>query len=53
MSNRPWSEIVGLRNRLIPGYAFVAMDVLQTIADTDLPALVRLLTAELDLRDAR
>ena len=49
----PWTEIVSLRNRLIHGYDSVDLDVLWTIVDTDLPALVRTLSAETDLHDAR
>lgn len=49
----PWTEIVSLRNRLIHGYDSVDLDVLWTIVDTDLPALVRVLAAETDLNDAR
>lgn len=44
----PWSEIVSLRNRLIHGYDAVDMDVLWSIVNTDLPALVRGLTVEED-----
>ncbi len=42
----PWTEIVSLRNRLIHGYDAVDMDVLWSIVNTDLPALVRGLTVE-------
>lgn len=44
----PWSEIVSLRNRLIHGYDAVDMDVLWSIVNTDLPALVRGLMVEED-----
>ncbi len=44
----PWLEIVSLRNRLIHGYDAVDMDVLWSIVNTDLPALVRGLTVEED-----
>ena len=44
----PSSEIVSLRNRLIHGYDAVDMDVLWSIVNTDLPALVRGLTVEED-----
>jgi uncharacterized protein with HEPN domain len=37
----PWSEIVGLRNRLIHGYDDVDFDILWQIVKQDLPALVK------------
>jgi uncharacterized protein with HEPN domain len=36
----PWSEIVGLRNRLIHGYDEVDFDILWQIVRTDLPPLI-------------
>jgi len=36
----PWSEIVGLRNRLIHGYDEVDFDILWQIVTEDLPPLV-------------
>jgi len=36
----PWSQIVGLRNRLIHGYDSVDFDVLWGIISADLPKLV-------------
>lgn len=36
----PWSQIVGLRNRLIHGYDAVDMDILWEILSQDLPGLV-------------
>jgi uncharacterized protein with HEPN domain len=36
----PWSEIVGLRNRLIHGYDEVDFDILWQIVTQDLPPLV-------------
>ena len=36
----PWSEIVGLRNRLIHGYDEVDFDILWQIVQTDLPPLI-------------
>lgn len=36
----PWSEIVGLRNRLIHGYDSVDFDILWQIIRHDLPLLV-------------
>ncbi|HUF42506.1 MAG TPA: HepT-like ribonuclease domain-containing protein [Verrucomicrobiae bacterium] len=39
-SEIPWSEIVGLRNRLIHGYDEVDFDILWQIVTQDLPLLV-------------
>ena len=39
----PWSEIVGLRNRLIHGYDEVDFDILWQIVTQDLPPLVKTL----------
>ncbi len=36
----PWSQIVGLRNRLIHGYDSVDFDILWQIVTRDLPALI-------------
>jgi uncharacterized protein with HEPN domain len=36
----PWAEVVGLRNRLIHGYDAVDLDILWTIVQDDLPALI-------------
>lgn len=36
----PWSQIVGLRNRLIHGYDAIDLDILWRIVARDLPALV-------------
>lgn len=36
----PWHEIVGIRNRLIHGYAAVDHDVVWAVVTADLPALV-------------
>jgi uncharacterized protein with HEPN domain len=36
----PWSEIVGLRNRLIHGYDSVDFDILWQIVTEDLPPLI-------------
>jgi uncharacterized protein with HEPN domain len=36
----PWSQIVGLRNRLIHGYDAVDFDVLWGIVSEDLPKLI-------------
>jgi len=48
----PWSEIVGLRNRLIHGYDSVDLEILWRIIESDLPALVRDLSIDSDLRDS-
>jgi uncharacterized protein with HEPN domain len=39
----PWSQMVGLRNRLIHGYDSVDMDILWTIITKDLPPLIAIL----------
>lgn len=39
-SQVPWSQIVGLRNRLIHGYESVDFDILWQILTTDLPPLI-------------
>lgn len=44
----PWAEIVGLRNRLIHGYDSVDLDVIWSIVEQDLPALVRELEPDAD-----
>ncbi|MGH7812560.1 MAG: HepT-like ribonuclease domain-containing protein [Candidatus Binataceae bacterium] len=36
----PWTEIVGLRNRLIHGYDSVDFDILWQIVTGDLPRLI-------------
>ena len=41
----PWSQIVGLRNRLIHGYDVVDFDILWQIVTDDLPALIAKLEA--------
>ena len=43
----PWSEIIGLRNRLIHGYDSVDFDVLWQIVTQDLPELIQSLEAAL------
>jgi uncharacterized protein with HEPN domain len=43
----PWREIVGMRNRLVHGYASVDHDVIWDVATVDLPALVLALEAAL------
>ncbi|MFZ5453956.1 MAG: DUF86 domain-containing protein [Thermodesulfobacteriota bacterium] len=39
-SSIPWSQIIGLRNRLIHGYDDVDLDILWEILNQDLPRLV-------------
>ncbi len=39
----PWLEIIGMRNRLVHGYASVDHDILWDVVTSDLPALLRLL----------
>jgi uncharacterized protein with HEPN domain len=39
----PWSQIAGLRNRLIHGYGSVDLDIVWRIVTNDLPPLVRAL----------
>ena len=36
----PWRDIVGMRNRLIHGYADVRLDVVWSVADIQLEALI-------------
>ncbi len=36
----PWREIIGMRNRLVHGYASVDHDITWEVAAVDLPALV-------------
>jgi len=44
----PWSEIVGLRNRLIHGYDSVDFDILWQIVSDDLPPLIATLENALE-----
>lgn len=39
----PWSQIIGLRNRLIHGYDTIDFDILWQILMLDLPALIVML----------
>ena len=39
-ANIPWSQIVGLRNRLIHGYDTINLDILWKILTDDLPVLI-------------
>ncbi|MGD9307352.1 MAG: DUF86 domain-containing protein, partial [Desulfobacterales bacterium] len=36
----PWSQIIGMRNRLIHGYDAVDLDVLFDTLEVDLPSLI-------------
>jgi len=47
----PWSQIVGLRNRLIHGYDSVDMDILWQVLVEDLPALIRVLRSDSSLKN--
>ena len=40
LAGLPWREIIGMRNRLVHGYASVDRDVVWAVATADLPALV-------------
>jgi uncharacterized protein with HEPN domain len=44
----PWSEIIGLRNRLIHGYDSVDFDIVWQIVSEDLPSLVAALEKALE-----
>ena len=44
----PWREIIGMRNRLVHGYAAVDHDVVWAVATMDLPALITELEAALE-----
>lgn len=44
----PWTEIVGLRNRLIHGYDSVDFDILWQIVSDDLPPLIAVLEKALE-----
>ena len=44
----PWSEIVGLRNRLVHGYDAVDLDILWEIIQVDFPHLISVLRRDLD-----
>ena len=45
----PWSQIVGLRNRLIHGYDEVDFDILWRIVTDDLPRLIEALEKALSV----
>ncbi|MEO8587435.1 MAG: HepT-like ribonuclease domain-containing protein [Acidobacteriota bacterium] len=42
-----WAEIIGMRNRLVHGYASVDHDVVWTVVTRDLPVLVAKLEPEI------
>lgn len=44
----PWREIIGMRNRLVHGYAAVDPDIVWAVATMDLPALIAELAAALE-----
>jgi len=48
----PWSQIIGLRNRLIHGYDAVDMDILWQILTDDVPPLIEALRAIPGVEDA-
>ena len=52
-SSIPWSEIVGLRNRLIHGYDAVDFDILWDIIRIDLPLLIAQLSSILAVPPSR
>ena len=41
----PWSQIIGLRNRLVHGYDDINLDILWQIIQNDLPPLTERLKA--------
>jgi uncharacterized protein with HEPN domain len=48
LTSVPWHEIIGMRNRLVHGYASVDQDVVWAVAHKDLPRLVADLEAALE-----
>lgn len=44
----PWTEMIGLRNRLIHGYDAVDLDILWDIIQEDLPSLIQRLKGLLE-----
>ena len=44
----PWSQIIGLRNRLVHGYDAVDLDILSDIIQYDLPPLIKQLEATIE-----
>ena len=49
----PWTDIAGLRNRLVHGYLGVNLDIVWDIVERELPALARMAQVELTLRRSR
>lgn len=47
LSEVPWPEVVGIRNRLIHGYFDVNLDILWTTIQRSLPSLIRALESAL------
>ncbi len=47
MADVPWPDIVGMRNRLVHGYAQIDHDILWRVIHDDLPRLIVLLEREL------
>jgi uncharacterized protein with HEPN domain len=45
----PWSQIIGLRNRLVHGYDAVDLDILWNIVQTDLPPLIEQLETAIEI----
>ena len=41
----PWSDLVGMRNRLVHGYDVINLDILWQTIQEDLPALIAVLEA--------
>ncbi len=50
LASVPWREIVGMRNRLVHGYAAVDHDVVWAVVTRDLPVLASSLEAALGVR---
>lgn len=50
LASFPWHEIIGMRNRLVHGYASVDLDVVWAVVAKDLPGLVADLDAALEER---
>ena len=44
----PWRQIIGMRNRLVHGYAAVDHDIVWDVASADIPALIASLERLLD-----
>lgn len=46
LASVPWREIIGMRNRLVHGYAAVDRDIVWAVVTIDLPALIAALDRE-------